>query len=78
MPQDRRRRLKEPRGWIVREAPSHGVEFINCGINPDGFRFYYKRLKLIIGWELRDPTLIQSGKWEVFYFAVFNPDLAKH
>lgn len=56
-------------------APSHGVEY-----DSDGMRYYIKRLKLIIGWELRDrtPGNIKSGKWEKFYFSLFNPDLAKH
>lgn len=54
-------------------SPSHGVEY-----DARKMSNYTRRFKLTIFWELRDPKNFKSGKWEEFYFSVFNPDLAKH
>jgi hypothetical protein len=52
--------------------PSHGVYF-----DPRGLHRYLKHLECVVGWDLEDPSRIQSGQWETFRFSVYNPDLRK-
>lgn len=66
---------------LGKPSPSHGVAF-----DPKGLRYYYKRLKIIVGWDLANGKKFdarefpdpRSGKYDVFYFSVYNPDLHKH
>jgi hypothetical protein len=59
-------------GYFGPPRPSHGVVF-----DARGTRYFVKRIKCVIGWNLADSSDIYSGERHVFYFSVYNPDARK-